>query len=123
MINRRDLRAQIKERDEQIAFLINHFGDESVSKSHGDSIGGDGDGDHTFNLSMGSEFSASARSHALSQIEANLTVAMAPFQRDDDDDDDDEESKQRKNNGHHHEEDENEEQSSPYRIVPATSSS
>merc|ERR1712130_472039 len=70
-LNRRDLKNQIKERDEQIAFLVNHFGgDQPV------------DVQESFDANLYSSHSSSqqSRSQALSQIDANLTDALAPFQ-------------------------------------------
>jgi len=63
-LNRRDLKNQIKERDEQIQFLVNHFG-----QSEDD-----------LRSSYASSTNSQMRSHALSQIDANLTDALAPFQ-------------------------------------------
>merc|ERR1712129_349938 len=58
---------QIKERDEQIQFLVNHFG-----QSQGD--------DDDLRSSYASSTNSQMRSHALSQIDADLTDELAPFQ-------------------------------------------
>merc|ERR1712228_868588 len=71
-LNRRDLKNQIKERDEQIAFLVNHFG------TNQDEDGGGVDVGQSLDARLYS--SSPSRSHALSQIDANLTSALAPFQ-------------------------------------------
>merc|ERR1712228_951492 len=70
-LNRRDLKNQIKERDEQIAFLVNHFGNQSVEES----IDG-----NLYSSNSSSQQQQQSRSQALSQIDANLTDALAPFQ-------------------------------------------
>jgi len=83
-IKRRDLKHQIKEKDEQIAFLITHFGenqsklnDKDNNKINERSFSGDSCGTSmAFSSSM-----ASSRSEALAQIDANLTDALAPFHR------------------------------------------
>eukprot|EP01083_Nonionella_stella_P185335 675607_1 len=87
-MNRRDLKNQIKERDEQIAFLINHFGGGKAS-------------DESFS-------SSSTSAQALSQIEAKLSSALAPF---------------RKENEENVDETNKQKRMSAYHFVPATSSS
>eukprot|EP01083_Nonionella_stella_P042668 115188_1 len=95
-MNRRDLKNQIKERDEQIAFLINHFGG-NRSESHDDIAP---------RYSMESMGFSSSRSEALSQIEAKLTSALAPFRKENEEN-----------------VDANKQKLSAYHFVPATSSS
>merc|ERR1712130_504372 len=68
-LNRRDLKNQIKERDEQIAFLVNHFGSNEEERN---------EMEQSIDARLYS--SHSSRSQALSQIDANLTDALAPFQ-------------------------------------------
>ncbi len=99
MINRRDLKNQIKERDEQIAFLINHFSKQSNVNEQSQIYQNN---DSFYNSSQ----------QALSQIEANLTSVMAPFQIN---------NKSKKKNKKQNKKMEN--INDAYHFIPATSSS
>merc|ERR1712154_402340 len=68
MINRRDLKNQIKEREQQITFLIDHFGKESAENS-------------LISSSTKSSSTFSAKKE-LTQIELDLNNALKPLQID-----------------------------------------
>merc|ERR1712048_1023538 len=63
--------------DEQIAFLVNHFSQNQREQKEAEERIEEMDAEHLYSSHSSSQQS---RSHALSQIDANLTSALAPFQ-------------------------------------------